>query len=118
VVEWAIPTAGLVVLHPEECKVIETAYTDSAILATDTVIVTGQSSNAGLNSPPITTPGGSHIGVVPTNDGKNLRWSATVDNGSVRLTACNNPLQKYQSYDPLSLVVYLNGRKVNILVVR
>jgi len=118
-VEWAIPTVGLVVIHPEECKVIDTDYTNPAILGSDTVIVTGQASNAGLSSPAIHGGTGQNfITVVPTNDGKNLKWSATVENSLVHLTVCNDPVEYNKLSNPLSQVVYLNGRKVNILVLR
>jgi len=99
--EWSIPVGATVGVSAQSCKLIPAAYANPAILATDTVIVTGQSAM----------------------DGENLRWSATIENGSVQLTACNGrfnqvPPGSQQATSNLSGFILLYGRKVNILVLR
>ncbi|MEP6788306.1 MAG: hypothetical protein ABJB40_07740 [Acidobacteriota bacterium] len=123
-VEWDVPTFGNeVYVNPGECQLVTSAYINSAILATDTVIVTGQSTNAGQTTHIIQMPQPNYSTVVAKNDGKNLRWSATADNGSAQLSVCNNSLQKIingvaQPTSNQSAIVFLTGRKVNILVLR
>ncbi len=89
-VQWTIPNQGPS-LPRQQCESINVNYTDPRILDTDTVIVTGQL----------------------WNDGVFLKWTANVENGAVRLNVCN--AQRYSTGGP---DLYLNGRKVNIMVLR
>jgi len=90
--EWSLPDQGNIALSPGYCKVIYGSYTNPSILVTDIVIVTGQTSN----------------------QGEQLKWTATVDNGSVQINVCNSQKASLGA----SGAIQLNGRKVNILVLR
>jgi len=90
--QWAIPPQGNLLHSSGLCKNVYGAYSDPNILATDTVIVTGQSEL----------------------DGAQLQWSATVDNGAITLKVCNWKQMTLNAQAALNL----NGRKVNLLVLR
>jgi hypothetical protein len=90
--EWAIPYQGNILLSSGLCKIVNGSYANSSILATDTVIVTGQSAS----------------------EGAYLKWTATVDNGAIHLNVCNWKKMTLNA----TAAMDLNGRKVNILVLR
>lgn len=90
--EWDIPDQGNVKMSSGYCKRIDGAYNNSSIRGTDTVIVTGHSDA----------------------DGDYLKWTATVSNGSIQLNVCNWKKMSLDTTTSLSL----NGRRVNILVLR
>lgn len=90
--EWTVPPQGAYAHSSGECKIVVGTYNNPNILATDTVIVTGQ---ADL-------------------DGAYLKWTATVDNGAIHFNVCNWKKMTLNAQAAL----YLNGRKVNILVLR
>jgi hypothetical protein len=90
--EWTIPSQGSISLSSGQCTIVNPAYTNSSIMATDTVIVTGQA----------------------VLDGAFLKWTATVDNGAIHINACNWKRMTLNAQHAL----YLNGRKLNILVLR
>lgn len=91
-VEWPIPYQGNILLSSGLCKIVYGAYTNTDVLATDTVIVTGQASS----------------------EGAYLKWTAVADNGAVHLNVCNWKKMTLAA----SAAMDLNGRKVNILVLR
>lgn len=86
--EWTIPSQSGVALG--DCTVIKGGYTNPAILITDSVIVTGHQYGQGAN----------------------LRWTAEAGNGSIVITVCNN------GNSGSSPSAQLNGKKMNILVLR
>lgn len=87
--EFTLPYIGLAV-PMGYCRSPVGIYTNPNILMTDTVIVTGQHA-----------------------DGfEELRWSATVSNGSVKITVCHNNQPGYLKQ------LNISYRKVNILVLR
>lgn len=90
--EWAIPYQGNILLSSGLCKIVNGGYANPDILATDTVIVTGQSAS----------------------EGAYLKWTATVDVGAVNLNVCNWKKMTLAA----SAAMDLNGRKVNLLVLR
>jgi hypothetical protein len=90
--EWPLPDQGNIALSSGYCTPIWGAYADSSILATDFVIVTGQTAN----------------------QGHQLKWTATVDNGAVQLNVCNSQKASLGASGALQLT----GRTVNILVLR
>jgi hypothetical protein len=89
--EWTIPHQTSLALTPGYCQIID-GYTNPNILITDHVIVTGHQYNQGAN----------------------LRWTAEVDNGSLRITVCNNAVSGHST----SAHTHVNGKKLNILVLR
>lgn len=90
--EWAIPYQGNILLSSGLCKIVYGSYSNPNILATDTVIVTGQA----------------------VAEGAYLKWTAVVDIGAVHLNVCNWKKMTLWA----SAAMDLNGRKVNILVLR
>ena len=90
--EWTVPPQGAYAHSSGECKIVVGTYNNPNILATDTVIVTGQAEL----------------------DGAYLKWTATVDNGAIHFNVCNWKKMTLNAQSAL----YLNGRKVNILVLR
>ncbi len=90
--EWALPDQGNIALSAGYCTPIWGTYDHASILVTDFVIVTGQTSN----------------------QGQHLKWTATVNNGSVQLNVCNSQKASLGA----SGAIQLNGRKVNILILR
>lgn len=110
---WAVPPNPPVILagkdrHEEvidygDCRAILAPFTNAAILATDTVIVTGHAAE---------------------DNGYQLTWTGSAENGAIRLFACNSLKVMVQAFvgqtsgglapRPVSLV----GKTINILVVR
>jgi len=90
--EWALPDQGNITLSPGYCKVIYGSYDDPMIKSTDIALVTGQQPDSG----------------------EWLKWTATVNNGSVQLNVCNSQKASLGA----SGALMITGRKVNILVVR
>jgi hypothetical protein len=90
--EWTVPPQGAVAHSSGLCKIINGTYNDPSIRATDTVIVTGQSEL----------------------EGAYLQWSATVEDGAIHFNVCNWKQMTLNA----QMALYLNGRKVNLLVLR
>lgn len=90
--EWTVPPQGSYAHSSGLCKIVIGTYNNPNILATDTVIVTGQAEL----------------------EGAYLKWTATVDNGAIHFNVCNWKQMTLNAQAAL----YLNGRKVNILVLR
>ena len=89
--EWTVPPQGI----PQSsglCKIVYGTYNNPNILATDTVIVTGQAEL----------------------EGAYLKWTATVENGAIHFNVCNWKQMTLNAQAAL----HLNGRKINILVLR
>jgi len=109
---WAVPPNPPVFLagrdrHEEiidsgDCRAILAPFTNPAILATDTVIVTGHAAE---------------------DNGFQLTWTGSAENGAIRLFACNGlkvmvQAQVGQASGLVPRPVSLVGKTVNILVVR
>ncbi len=90
--EWTVPPQGNIAHSSGLCKIVYGTYNNPNILATDTVIVTGQAEL----------------------EGAYLKWTATVENGAIHFNVCNWKQMTLNAQAAL----YLNGRKVNILVLR
>ncbi|MGH9820795.1 MAG: DUF7452 domain-containing protein [Pyrinomonadaceae bacterium] len=101
--EWPLPPLtisgydGLPKIGYGHCIAMSQKFTDPAILLTDTVIITGQ---AGAG-------------------GEQLTWTGAVENGAIRIFACNDieNLIKVQGQQS-NTSVEVTGKKVNILVLR
>ena len=90
--EWTVPPQGNIAHSSGLCKIVYGTYNNPNILATDTVIVTGQAEL----------------------EGAYLKWTATVENGAIHFNVCNWKQMTLNAQAAL----YLNGRKINILVLR
>jgi hypothetical protein len=90
--EWALPYQGNALLSSGLCKVVFGSFTNPAIRETDTVVVTGR---AALK-------------------GEHLKWTAVVGKGTIHFNVCNWMKMTQGTTDALDL----NGRKLNILVLR
>ena len=90
--QWEVPPQGNIAHSSGLCKIVYGTYNNPNILATDTVIVTGQAEL----------------------EGAYLQWTATVANGAIYFNVCNWKQMTLNAQAAL----YLNGRKINILVLR
>jgi len=90
--QWVVPYQGNIALSSGSCVVVSGSLADPAILATDFVVVTGQGA-----------AGGNY-----------LKWTAVVDPGEVRFNVCNFKQMTLNA----QAAMYLNGRNINILVLR
>ena len=90
--EWTVPPQGGLAHSSGLCKIVNGTYNNPNILATDNVIVTGQAEL----------------------EGAYLKWTATVENGAIHFNVCNWKQMTLNTQAAL----YLNGRKINILVLR
>ncbi|HRH44666.1 MAG TPA: hypothetical protein PKY82_23720 [Pyrinomonadaceae bacterium] len=89
---FPVQIGGNIALSAGRCYQPVATYTNPNVLITDTVIVNGQAPDNGVS----------------------LSWSAAVDNGSVKISVCNtNP-----SSSGVSGAIFVQGRKMNILVLR
>ena len=90
--EWPLPFQGAILLSPGQCQIVYGNYANASILVTDAVILTGQL----------------------ISQGEQLKWTAAVDSGVVVIHVCNSQKAVTGALGAMSL----NGRKVNILVLR
>ena len=74
------------------CAVVWGSFTDPAILNTDAVVVTAEGAA----------------------EGNYLKWTAVVDSGQVRFNVCNFKKMTLSA----DAALYLEGRRINIVVLR